>query len=338
MGGVSQGANAGLAAYRTQCRSGKESCTSACASAKNAMDQCANQSSDPSAVKSAMQGMGEYQQVTSNNSSCVALQTKLDEADQAISNYAKTAANSQDCANATSGMDPSMDASQAGDPNSAYCQAHPTIASCVVDCSKASMASNPTCSYLKNPYAGSGNLEKATGLTASGGGYVAPTTAGAADLKLGGDQPWMGTADLADRIAQAKSGASEALGGKQGNGANVGGGGGPNGGAAHKGGPVLDDGPNGAGSGFYGSSGAGAGGAAAYAAAAAARERYLAANGGKAGGPNVPDLRQFLPGGRMDPRRMVAGMSGPDGITGPNSNIWQKVQNRYRVMSNSLLP
>ena len=58
----------------------------------------------------------------------------------------------------------------------------------------------------------------------------------------------------------------------------------------------------------------------------------------KAIGTNKPDLRQFLPGGRLDPNRGVAGSSGPDGITGPHSNIWQKVQNRYKVVSPSLIP
>jgi hypothetical protein len=49
-------------------------------------------------------------------------------------------------------------------------------------------------------------------------------------------------------------------------------------------------------------------------------------------GNNSPkvDLKQFLPGGKLDPRRAMAGIAGPDGLTGPNSSIWQKVSNRYR--------
>lgn len=53
--------------------------------------------------------------------------------------------------------------------------------------------------------------------------------------------------------------------------------------------------------------------------------------------PNV-DLRQFMPGGQRDPSRGLAGISGPDGITGPNSNIWQKINVRYYAVSPSLLP
>ncbi len=39
-----------------------------------------------------------------------------------------------------------------------------------------------------------------------------------------------------------------------------------------------------------------------------------------AGAPQV-DLRKFLPGGKMDPSRGLAGIAGPDGITGPNTDI-----------------
>jgi hypothetical protein len=35
---------------------------------------------------------------------------------------------------------------------------------------------------------------------------------------------------------------------------------------------------------------------------------------------------------------MVGGRVGIDGITGPNSNIWQKVQNRYQVLKDTLHP
>jgi hypothetical protein len=50
------------------------------------------------------------------------------------------------------------------------------------------------------------------------------------------------------------------------------------------------------------------------------------------------DLKQFLPGGKMDPARGLAGISGPDGITGPNSDIWKKINIRYFSVKHSLLP
>jgi hypothetical protein len=50
------------------------------------------------------------------------------------------------------------------------------------------------------------------------------------------------------------------------------------------------------------------------------------------------DLRQFLPGGKFDPRRGLAGISGPDGITGPSSDLFAKVNIRYRAVLPSLRP
>jgi hypothetical protein len=58
---------------------------------------------------------------------------------------------------------------------------------------------------------------------------------------------------------------------------------------------------------------------------------------GSGNGPAV-DLRQFLPGGKMDPSRALAGISGPDGITGPNTDIWKKIRSRYFSVGSTLLP
>jgi hypothetical protein len=41
------------------------------------------------------------------------------------------------------------------------------------------------------------------------------------------------------------------------------------------------------------------------------------------------NLQQFMPGGANDPKRAIAGVVGPDGITGPNTNIFRKVNGRY---------
>lgn len=55
----------------------------------------------------------------------------------------------------------------------------------------------------------------------------------------------------------------------------------------------------------------------------------------KSGGP---DLRKFLPGGALDPKRGLAGASGPDGMTGPHTDLFAKVTNRYRIIESTLLP
>jgi hypothetical protein len=55
----------------------------------------------------------------------------------------------------------------------------------------------------------------------------------------------------------------------------------------------------------------------------------------------LPDLRQFLPGGYADPRAHVGvtGLQvGIDGITGPHTDIWKKIQNRYQVLQGTLQP
>ncbi len=79
--------------------------------------------------------------------------------------------------------------------------------------------------------------------------------------------------------------------------------------------------------------GAGAGGGGANGNGMGGRNGYMAANGK----PGV-DLRKFLPGGQMDPSRGLAGVSGPDGMTGPNSDIWKKINMRYFSVTPSLLP
>lgn len=58
-------------------------------------------------------------------------------------------------------------------------------------------------------------------------------------------------------------------------------------------------------------------------------------------GKGTPDLRQFLPGGANDPNRHrgIAGQFiGRDGMTGPHSDIWKNINNRYQNKRASLLP
>jgi hypothetical protein len=56
---------------------------------------------------------------------------------------------------------------------------------------------------------------------------------------------------------------------------------------------------------------------------------------------NGPDLRQFLPGGLHDPtkNRGIAGQFiGRDGMSGPHSDIWRNIKNRYQYKRASLNP
>jgi len=58
-------------------------------------------------------------------------------------------------------------------------------------------------------------------------------------------------------------------------------------------------------------------------------------------GATTPDLRQFLPGAKFDPKkeRNIAGrIVSKDGIIGPHGNLWRDISNRYQVKRASLLP
>ena len=61
-------------------------------------------------------------------------------------------------------------------------------------------------------------------------------------------------------------------------------------------------------------------------------ETWSGGNTAKNGGP---DLRKFLPGGMLDPRRSPAGM---DGMTGPYTDLFAKVANRYMILRTTFLP
>jgi hypothetical protein len=65
---------------------------------------------------------------------------------------------------------------------------------------------------------------------------------------------------------------------------------------------------------------------------------YQSSGGSNGNQKMAVDLKQFLPGGKQDPSRSLAGISGPDGITGPNSDIWLKVNTRYRSVGPSMKP
>jgi len=49
------------------------------------------------------------------------------------------------------------------------------------------------------------------------------------------------------------------------------------------------------------------------------------------------DLKKYMPGGSLDPSRVLASMD-KDGLTGPNTNIWNKVNLRYLNLQATLRP
>ncbi|XGC81326.1 hypothetical protein ACES2L_02365 [Bdellovibrio bacteriovorus] len=333
MAKVSQAANAAVAAYRINCSSEISSCKSTCVKAREfvaANARCLG--ADGPHVLNAFnaQAEGELKK-------CDSYTAKIDQANQAIQNYGNTSMNASQCEELTSG-----DVA----PTPEFCAANPTAPNCTgltgsVDCKDPTQAStNKVCICANNPSdPACFNQQKAgSAFSATAGGIDASSRLGAAK----GDSMSFDGADLGGlpNIAQGSftPGGGEGVDGQQGSGNPVGGGsGGSSGGSGSGGGSGgASETSTDVNAGFYGGGGArfGSGGSV----GGSSGDGRGVANVGAAGTPSGPDLRKFLPGGQFDPRRGISGMNGQDGITGPNSDIWQKVQNRYRVMAPSLLP
>ncbi|MEN0059391.1 MAG: hypothetical protein AAGB31_11200 [Bdellovibrio sp.] len=335
MAGLSQAANAALGAFKTNCNSAIGSCKSSCSAAKSYVEKnslclaggsvnAANEASVKASMLSA---------IDDEIKKCNNYVENVDSAQQAINNYAKTLSNTSQCAALT-----------AGDLMSQICAANPTAAGCsgvaTADCSNATTAAtNKVCCsiYPNNAICVSAQNVTSTVGTGSPSDFSGRLGSSSSTEDLAGDLPAL------PGLQQGKlnsSGEGQSVDGRQGSGNPLGGGGGAGGTnpAAPKGGGESASGGVAVTGGFYGGGGA----------------RFLGnsnagggtGSGGGAGGGGTTatagssgvDLRQFLPGGQYAPQRGLAGTTGQDGITGPHSNIWQKIQNRYRVMAPSLLP
>lgn len=309
MGKLSEGSNAAVAAYSAACSSGQSSCSSSCSSAKSKVDSCADKADDSGEAKKALASLDDYKALKTSVSQCSALKNKVDQAGQAMQNMAQTMKMAQNCATATNGL-----ASAAA----ADCT-NPTFA-----------ATNQVCICQANPRSPGcpgGEMGSSSAANMGIGGIGDGSTAMPTNVDLPGLTPDTNLQELKASLA------GEDVGGKKGNGAAVGGPGAFDGAGGARGAGKPEDIPKYGSSGFYGGSasggGSGSGGGSPGSRGYAVGKEAAA----KAGGP---DLRQFLPGGKNDPSRGIAGATGPDGITGPNTNIWEKIQNRYRTQTPSL--
>ncbi|UOE99929.1 hypothetical protein [Bdellovibrio reynosensis] len=341
MANFSQAANAAVAAYRINCGSAISSCKSKCKLIEEYVR--GNPSCGPYFLggnSSSVAALAHGQDLAKG---CNNFDAKMNQAQQAIQNYGNTAANASQCENLSK-----------GDPTTAspeLCKTNPTAPGCVaveaVDCNNPTIATtNKVCVCAKNPSdpmcfnqqnsAGGGALANSGGIDSSSRMGASSNNS---DMNFDGDIPGLPRIDQAE---YSSGGPDDAVDGRQGNGPGIGGFGTGGGsgitGAGQNSSENLDRGvaeASGEGGGFYGgggfkpsSSSSGEGGGSGGSAAPGSAS-------GKNAGP--PDLRQFLPGGKLDPRSM-SGLSGRDGITGPGSDIWQKIQNRYRVLSHTLMP
>lgn len=311
------GANGAIVVFSEMCSSARSKCLASCGGVmKN------------SPVAS------ERVQAEMNHRICRGLDAKIQQASQAIANMVGAMRGAQTCAKQTS-----TDLFN-------YCGSNPNAIGCentVQDCSNPKVAAtNPICICKANPSAATctginlkagGGFEGANSLTAdgasmgSGGGGNAGGVDGLID-----NANWQGDPNLKpDQSASEAPGGSK--GGRplmEGEGGGGGSGGGNGGGGATTSSVAVNAGFRGGGGGGGWPGGGG-------------NEGEYAGN--PAGSPQAentnPDLRQFLPGGKFDPKtRGLAGVSGPDGITGPHTDIWKKIQNRYQVQveKSNLMP
>ena len=305
MAKVSEVMNAAIGAYELSCSSSVESCGSACATALSTYNSCVSSGYVNASAKTA---------ITENQKTCSGLSQKAAAAQTALTNAVQTAIAAKNCSSLTSGSTLSTD-----------------FTSSVVDCTNTEMASNTVCICAANP-----NATACLNTTSANSATLASTSA-ASRLSTSSDSlgDLYGTGDIAQgTMPNITDGA--AVDGKQGNGAMLSNS--PDGAAAataKKAGLTTNTDTLDVNAGFYGGGNGGG-----FSATSASGGGTISLEDAKAAkGAGQPDLRQFLPGGAIGPQsRGLAGVSGPDGITGPNSDIWQKIQNRYKVIQPSLIP
>lgn len=335
MGRLSQAVNAGLTGYKTYCSTQVSDCTEVCKNDLNAAETSLQQSRvvGPPIPGSATEY--DVSEVRKMRSQCTALNRNVAGAEEGLMKFMQMDQAMKNCSLLT------------GNSFMEQCRKDPTSSPlCTVggatDCSNPQVAmTNMVCKCRANP-----GLAECGGTMGTGGGTANRTDYGSGSDTTSGALGNFGGADgggdsgMINDIAGGENknpdgslnrgGAGKASIGESG---GTGGRGGGQAGAAGGG-----SGLNAKIIGGYGFGGAAGGGYQGGGGSQQGGGGYN--NGNPAAGQNGQrvDLRQFLPGGRMDPSRGLAGISGPDGITGPNSDIWKKINTRYSAQSNSLLP
>lgn len=323
MASVAKAANAALMSYRVLCNNSIIACTSACS--RPLTPKCNNGANSAWVAGDARSAM------TGNLSSCQGFSAKISQATLAAQSYSQMQMNSQSCALLTSGAPATLE----------ICTMYPDYPGCntlpKMDCSNPEMTSNKVCICSKNPTDPicMGQSEKLVELPSN----INPSS-----------RVKVPKADLPNitensRIAvepKALDGVNSiAVDGKQGPSVIL---------ASPSLSPSMvkrlkekKEITNQVLGGFYQSE------------SGSTEKRYekldltnklegsqtTVKNTGASTQSN-PGLSRFLPG-QFNPRgyRGLAGNAekvGVDGITGPHSNIWKKIQNRYKAVQDSLHP
>lgn len=322
MGKISQAANAATAAYQMSCQSSVSDCTSACNAALQYYNTC---------TKNGYTNIDLQTAIKDSAKTCTSLQAKANQAQQAIQNVLQTAMQAQNCASLSSGT-----SAAATD----FCVSNPNLAGCtntVVDCSSAEMATNKVCVCAKNP----NDPSCAAATSVSDMSSSAPT----ATRTTASDASDIGDLGGTPEITQAplnKTATDPGIDGKQGSGTSFSSNGADFGSsdnrASGKSGANSGDSAAAIGSGFYGSGG-GSGSSVGGSSSGQNENPYIVKTDLSKETKSTADLRKFLPGAQFAPKAQgIAGSTGVDGITGPNSDIWLKVKNRYQIVTPSLIP
>ncbi|WP_295901869.1 hypothetical protein [uncultured Bdellovibrio sp.] len=336
MAKVSQAANATVATFRTRCKAAQNSCFDSCARVNTFISERSSTCFPHLTSQQVSEAMSQYQNnVSGNRTKCEALDTKITEAEKAIKEYGNALTVSAGCREDTYG------GLAANAPE--FCKATPSYPGCSranpIDCSDPTAAvENRVCICQKNPNDRTCTLAEQK----EGGESVAASSDPSGRLPSqasgGGGGDMFGTPSITQgkpnsggpgTVAEGRQG-GEALGGS-------GGGSGNGGSASGRGVANAGDGnEHGVLGGFYGGGGGSYG---AYGNGSGSGTVANANGAQRVGGNSASsqELQKFLPGGQND-RRYPNGASGPDGITGPHSNIWLKIQNRYQNESSNLMP
>jgi hypothetical protein len=336
---VSSSAKKAMTQYKETCSGAISDCRTSCAELASFLSE----GSCNAAIGFSQSSANAYSNAQTKR--CDSHQSSVDAADKAISNYGDNSDASAVCQLGAMGAQSLAQAEQQNEQaaqQKTFCAANPNYPGCgsaqSANCNDPSQANNKVCICSKNPAAcGSSQTELAS---------VNPSLADpgsrlpSASSNLGmGDMP---NVPVLDQPSKSK-GSSDGVGidGRQATSASVGGGSGggsnsPVKSANAKGGDSPDYssgggyGGGGGSGGRFGASGGGSGGG--YAG------RPSGSDGSKNGNQG-PDLRQFLPGGAYDPQhKAMAGKVGQDGITGPHTDNWKKIQNRFQVIKGTLEP
>lgn len=326
---VSQGANRTVAAYRERCKSAQTSCFNSCSQVTTFIAEKAKICFPHLSNEEANAAMTQYQSVVSTNTrTCESLDTKIAQAGKAIEEYGNVLIRSTNCR-----------AESHGGEDSARLAELKMAAASSVDCADPNNATNRVCVCQNNPQDRMCTMaeQKARGESSMASASGDSSSRVPAQSSGGPSGDLFGTPSITPGTPNA-GGLGTVAEGRQGGEAFGGSGGGSGSASAGKGETTSADGrEHGVLGGFYGG-GSGGGSYGSYAGAGTGS----AAQGGaqRIGGATSAssgELQKFLPGGQNG-RRYPNGASGPDGITGPHSNIWLKIQNRYQNESASLLP